>query len=328
MQGYIVKRFIVPIIALFLTVAQSVCAQEQEHDFSNASISIKFYDRTMYYPDNASDNPIYVHVTIANNGQQTLRFKLADDRMFSNDFSAFTVKNTQLEQTQELIRKRTTNQVVYFREISLESGEEYSFVENVKEYLNFSEPSIYYLEMSFYPELYKSKYYELKSNRLTLEIRPAPSASSSSVVPVKAHTGEILKAQPISPDKVVEQTIIARQKSLWDQYFLYLDLEEMLKKNALQKRKYISASAEECARMIDDYRSDLMASRYDSDIVAVPEKFEIQKTTYSQTEGKVVVIEWFKYPKFHEKKEYTYYVRQRDGIWHIYDYDVNNLGTE
>ena len=27
----------------------------------------------------------------------------------------------------------------------------------------------------------------------------------------------------ISPDKVVEQTIIARQKSLWDQYFLYMD---------------------------------------------------------------------------------------------------------
>ena len=71
-----------------------------------------------------------------------------------------------------------------------------------------------------------------------------------------------------------------------------------------------------------------MAERIDTDIVAIPEKFEIKKTTYSQTEGKVIVIEWFKNQNFREKKEYTYYVQQRDGIWRIYDYDVNNLGTE
>ncbi|MBQ2596375.1 MAG: hypothetical protein II581_00580, partial [Oscillospiraceae bacterium] len=76
-------------------------------DYSNASVSIKFFDRTMYYPGSAEDNPIYVHVTIKNKGPETLRFKLADDRMFSADFSAFTVKNTRLEQTASLVRKRT-----------------------------------------------------------------------------------------------------------------------------------------------------------------------------------------------------------------------------
>lgn len=63
----------------------------------------------------------------------------------------------QLPSTQGLIRKRTTNQTVYFREISLEPGEEYSFRENLKEYLEIKDPSIYYVELRFYPELYRNK---------------------------------------------------------------------------------------------------------------------------------------------------------------------------
>ena len=46
-------------------------------------------------------------------------------------------------------------------------------------------------------------------------------------------------------DKVVEQTIIARQKSLWDQYFLYMDVESLIQRNPSLKKKYISVSAEE-----------------------------------------------------------------------------------
>lgn len=229
---------------------------------------------------------------------------------------------------ENVIRKRTTNQTVYFREISLETGEEYSFVENLKDYIEISEPSVYYVELKFYPELYKSKYLSVTSNRLSLEIRPSPSAASSAVLPVKNKSAELLKPEEISPDKVVEQTIIARQKSLWDQYFLYLDIEAMLQRNAPAKRKYISSSAEERARMLKNYRADLMQSRIDNDIVAVPDKFEIERTVYSKTEGTVTVTEWFRYPNYHEKKSYVYKVRQREGIWQIYDYTVTNLGTE
>ena len=57
-------------------------------------------------------------------------------------------------------------------------------------------------------------------------------------------------------------------------------------------------------------------------------KFDIEKTVYTKTEGTVTVTEWFKYPNFREKKSYVYKVRQREGIWQIYDYTVTNLGTE
>ncbi len=326
------KRTLVSIIAVLTLFAQTAFSQNQNdevpQDFSKATLNIKFFDRTMYYPGNPDDNPIWVHVSIVNNGTETLRFKLADDRMFSVDYTAYTIKNSTLPQTEALIRKRSTNQTVYFREISLETGEEYSFVENAKEYLKFDEPSIYYLEMTFYPELYKSKNISLVSNRLSVEIHPSPSAAASSVLPVQSQTASLLRPEQIPPDKVVEQTIIARQKSLWDQYFLYMDIEQMMNRSSITKRRYAAASADERSRMLDTYKSDLMQNRIDYDIVAVPEKFTIENTSYSQIEGTVSVIEWFKYPTYRERKRYVYQVRQRDGIWQIYDYNVTNLGTE
>ncbi len=324
------KRTLLIIISVFTLLAQFTSAEEKKSsmDYSKASVAIKFFDKTMYYPGSKDENPIYVNISITNNGTETLRFRLADDRMFSLDFNAFTIKNTTLPQTKALIIKRSTNQTVYFRELAIEPGETYSFVENAKDFIQFDEPSIYYLELVFYPELYKSKYLELTSNRLSLDIRPSPSASSSTVLPIESKTTSLLKPEAISPDKVVEQTIIARQKSLWDQYFLYMDLEQMMLRNSETNRKYRKASADERNRMLQSYKADLMQNRIDHDIVGVPEKFSIENTSYSQTEGTVSVKEWFKYPNFSEIKRYVYNVRQRDGIWQIYDYSVTNLGTE
>ena len=313
---------IISCLALF---GQSTSAQSR---VQNAAVSIKFYDKTMYYPDAADSNPVFIHITVRNTGTDTLRFKLADDRMFSIDFNAYTIKNERLSQTEMLVRKRTTNQTVYFREIALEAGEEYSFVENLKEYLTVANPSVYHVDLTFYPELYRFRDERITSNRLTLEVRPSPSAASSSSIPVEAGTVRILQPEAIPPDQVVERTIVARQKSLWDQYFLYMDVEGMLERTPSQKRRYRASSADERERMIDAYKSDLMQSRIDGDIVAVPERFQIEKTVYSKTEGSVVVTEWFNNRTYYEKKSYAYRLRQREGVWQIYDYTVVNLGTE
>jgi len=282
----------------------------------------------LYYPGESLDNPIYVHITVANKGSETLRFKLADDRMFSIDFSAFNAKNTKLPYTEEIIKKRTTDRIVYFREIALETGEEYSFVENLKDYVQITEPAIYYFELDFFPELYKSKYNKIDSNRLRIDVKPSPSASGVTKIPVSNEMISVLKPESISPDKVVEQTIVARQKNLWDQFFLYMDIEKMLTRDQARKRKYTTLSDMDRNRMIQDYKLDLMQSRIDNATVAIPESFYIEKTVYTQTEGSVSVIQWFKYDTFREKKRYVYSVQKRDEIWHIYDYTVENLGTE
>ena len=318
------KRFLFAIISIFILFAQSIVAQNNE----DVQVSIKLYNKTLYYPGESLDNPIYVHITVANKGSETLRFKLADDRMFSIDFSAFNAKNKKLPYTEEIIKKRTTDRIVYFREIALETGEEYSFVENLKDYVQITEPAIYYFELDFFPELYKSKNNKIESNRLRIDVKPSPSATGVTKVPVSNETISVLKPESISPDKVVEQTIVARQKNLWDQFFLYMDIEKMLTRDQARKRKYTTLSDIERNRMIQDYKLDLMQSRIDNAIVAIPESFYIEKTVYTQTEGSVSVIQWFKYDTFKEKKRYTYSVQKRDEVWHIYDYTVENLGTE
>ena len=83
------KRFLLVIISIFILFAQSIVAQENQ----DVQVSIKLYNKTLYYPGESLDNPIYVHITVANKSDETLRFKLADDRMFSIDFSAFNAKN-------------------------------------------------------------------------------------------------------------------------------------------------------------------------------------------------------------------------------------------
>ncbi len=324
--------------------AQQVCAQTD--DFSGADVSIRFFDKTVYYPGDATENPIWIRVTVSNAGSRTVRFKLADDRIFSVDFIVRNVKNIQLPRADSFVRKRSASGTVFFREITLEPGEQYSFTENLKDYAAITEPGVYYVEAWFYPELNRLEKTAVSdkgspaavsvtsaakpdmSNRLTLEIRPAPGTSGIAGLPIVTETQDILRPQSVPPDKVVEQTILARQKGLWDQYFLYMDLEEMLLRDPARNRRYRAESAEGRARMLENYKLDLRQSQIDKDIVAIPEKFEIEKTIYTPNEGTVSVLEWFKYDTFREKKRYTYYVRQRDGIWRIYDYTVDNLGTE
>lgn len=326
------KRTLFAIVSFFMLFAYSVSAQNYvattSANSNNTEIGIKFYNRSIYYPGDAEDNPVNVHITIRNTSTDTLRFKLAEDRIFSVDFKAIDIKNKPLPQTSKLIKRRTTSQTVYFREVALEPGEEYSFVENLKDYLEISEASIYYVTATFYPELFRNKSNKFESKRLTLEVRPSPAATASSYVPVEVGTASILDREEISPDKVVEQTIVARQQGAWDKFFLYMDVESILKSNSTLGRKYNMSSADERAEMIQKFKADLQQSRIENDIVSIPRSFKVESTTYTQDKGTVKVLEWFNYKTYTEKKRYTYSVRQRDGIWWIYDYSVENLGTE
>ena len=114
------SRKLLSIITIFSLFGQIQMFAQNKNDFSKASVSIKYHNRAIYYPGNSADNPINVHITIKNEGTETLRFKLADDRMFSLDFNAFTVKNTRLPNTETLIEKRTSNTTVYFSAVPVE----------------------------------------------------------------------------------------------------------------------------------------------------------------------------------------------------------------
>ena len=293
---------------------------------SGVDFNIRFFDRRIYY---IQTDPIFVQITINNNSPQTFRFKLADERAFSIDFDTRTMANRQIAQADTLIRKRTQNSQVFFREIAIESGESFSFVEDLRDYVKFTQPGSYRVRARVYPELYRGMSSAIESNFLALSLRP-PAIPGPDGIPLEMDidTGAILVQRPLPPDEVVSYTIKARQESQWERFFLYLDLEAMLSRDAVQRRRWIAENEAGRRRMTAEYRQNLMNSTVDGDISVIPTSFEILRTVHNNNEGTVTVMTRFQNINFTELRRYTYYLERKDNIWMIVNYSVEGMGTE
>ena len=289
--------------------------------------NIRFYDRRIYY---AASDPIYVQITITNNSPSPYRFKLADGRAFSVEFDIRTMTNRQLPEADVLIRKRTQNIQIFFREITIESGESFSFVEDLRDYVGFAQPGSFRVRAKIYPELFRSTTTQaIETNYLNLSLRPALIQGPDGIpLEMDVATGAVLVRQRLSPDEVVSYMIIARQESQWERFFLYLDLEAMLIRDAYQRRRYQAENEEGRRRMVAEYRRSLQNSTIDGDIAVIPTTFEILRTVYENDEGSVIVLQKFRHINYTELRRYTYYLEKRDNFWIIVNYSVESLGTE
>ncbi|MCX7025635.1 MAG: hypothetical protein NT080_13620 [Spirochaetes bacterium] len=292
---------------------------------AQATTTIRFYDKRVYY----TDDPVFVKITILNDSPLPFRFKLAENRVFSLWFEGRTMTNRALERGDSYKRTISSSEAVYYRDILLEPGEEYSFVEDVRSYLAIPGAGAYTIACFFSPELARNSPYQvpLKSNILTLNVRPGLSGTELAET-VSAETGEIIKAERIPPDEVVRRSLVARQRNRWNEFFVYLDLESLLQRDPEKKRIYDHESDDGRRRMLDRYRNDLERRVVDSDIVVIPDEFRIIETKYTETIGSVRVLEKFRYDGFTMIKEYGYELRRRDDIWYIVGYTVVNKGTE
>ena len=288
--------------------------------------NIRFYDRRIYY---VQSDPIFVQITISNNSPLPYRFKLADERAFSVDFDIRTMSNRTLPQADSLIRKRTLNQQIFFREVAIESGESFSFVEDLRDYVNFSQPGSFRVRARVYPELIRTATVSMDSNYLSLSIRPDLIQGPDGIpIEMDVATGAVLVRQRLAPDEIVTYMLTARQESQWERFFLYLDLEAMLSRDALQKRRYMAENEEGRRRMVMEYRQSLQNSVIDGDIAVIPTTFEILRTIYNNEEGNVTVLEKFRYINYTELRQYVYYFEKRDNFWCIVNYTMQGQGTE
>jgi len=296
-------------------------------DYSGqVEFEIRFYDRKIYYVES---NPIYIQVTLTNKSPLPYRFKLADDRAFSVDFDIRTMTNRQLPYADALVSKRNQNIQVFFREITIESGESFSFVEDLREYISFGQSGSYRVRARVYPELYRtSRIPPIESNHLNLNIRPELIRDSYGIpVETDIATGAALVKQRLPPDEVVSYMITARQQSHWERFFLYLDTEAMFQRESLRRRRYQAANEDERRRMVIEYRQNLQNALVDGDIVVVPTSFEIMRTVYNNDTGTVIVIQRYRFPAYTELREYTYTLVRKDNFWIIVDYNVQARGT-
>ena len=286
--------------------------------------SIRFFDQKVYFLGDA----VQVEAIIANTGTDTLRFKVSDNRFFNLDFDVRTTTNVGLEHAREFTIERNSDQPVFFREVSLEPGEKYGIVVDLTKFAAILSPGQYVLQASFYAELFRGPDSSAtKSNRLSLNVKP-PLLTAEERAMVEAETGALLARAPLPPDEVVSWTITARQKSQWERFWLYLDLESLMRKNPEKDRAFRNATEAGRRQMIDQFRLQLQQTTIAQEISVIPTSFTIQKTTYNAAEGTVQALERFKYPDYTELKAYTYHLKKSDRYWIIYDYEIRNQGTE
>ena len=168
-----------------------------------------------------------------------------------------------------------------------------------------------------------------ESNRLSLSLRPRSIIGPDGIpLELDVETNAVLVREKLSPDEVVDYMLTARQKSQWEKFFLYLDLEAMLSRDAYRKRQWNAESEEGRQRMLVRYRQDLQNSTTDGDISLIPMNFTVERTIYGAQSGTVTVLEFFKVGNYTEKKRFTWYLEKKEDIWTIVDYMVTNLGTE
>ena len=288
------------------------------------SFGIRLYDQKVYF----LGDPIQVEAVITNSGTDTLRFKVADNRFFNLDFDVRTTTNVGLDHAKEFTIARNSDQPVFFREMSLEPGDKYGIVVDLASYALFPSPGLYILQATFFPELFRgADSSSLKSNRLALNVKP-PVVTAEEKAVVEAETGALLARQAIPPDEVVSWTIAARQKSQWEKFFLYLDLESLMRKSPEKDRSFRNSADAARRQMVDQFRQQLRSMTIQQDISVIPSSFQVLKTSYDPSEAAVQVLEKFKYPDYTELKAFTYHLKKSDRYWIIYDYEIRNQGTE
>ncbi len=293
-------------------------------NLTEQEFSIRFYDQKVYFVG----DPIQVEALITNTGTDTLRFDVADNRVFNLDFDVRTTTNLGLDHARQFISERTSDQPVFFREVSLQPGEKYGIVVDLGDYAAFTAAGQFVVQASFYPQLFRgADSPAVKSNRLTLSLKPAAATPEERAV-LEAETGALLARQPLPPDEVVSWTITARQKSQWEKFYLYLDLEALMRKSPDKDRIFRNASEAQRRQMVQDFRAQLQQTTLPQDISVIPTSFEIQKTSYDAADATVIALERFKYPSYTELKQYTYHLKKSDRFWIIDDYEIRNQGTQ
>jgi hypothetical protein len=226
---------------------------------------------------------------------------------------------------------------VFFREVTLDAGESFSFVENLYSYISLNQAGSYIVQARLYPGLIRtasasssaSNIAPIVSNQLSLNLRPAQITGPDGLpLEMDEASGSVLLRQMIPPDEVVSYLLRARQKEQWEKFFLYLDLQSMMLRDAARNRQWQASSEEARQQMLMRYKTDLQAATVDGDIATIPTNFTIEQTVYNASDGTVTVLERFNTGNYTERKRYTYYLKRVNNVWTIIDYTVANLGTE
>lgn len=295
---------------------------------SGVEFSIRFFDKRIYYPD----TPVQIQISLRNRGLEPFRFKAADKKVFNLDFRVQAADRSGifLDNAEEFNREYYNNQPELYREISLEPGEEFSFIiDSLSRFVDVTTPGLYTLSARFYPELAPPRSSKvMASNSLSLMVRPRMEMVPEYTYRIQEETGQILRGESIPPDEVIRRTLEARMESHKEKFFLYMDLEQLLRRDPDGDADWRRASETMRTRMVQNFRERLWTSQQD---FRIPHEFTILQTSYTGASstapatGQVTAVLKYDEGAFFQKRQYTFSLMRKNNVWMIRDYRVINL---
>lgn len=310
-----IKKYVLSILSFIFGIA--LFAQ------ADINFSVSYFDKKIYY----TGDRIELSFKIENKNSEPFIFNLAENHVFGFDLEVITLLNQPLPHSEQYIRSQTENQPFFYRNITLLPGESFSFNVFVDSFIVIDQPGNYIIRAKFKPRLESNNSEQLVSNNLSLAVR-ARSSDPAAIARIDEATGEILEKLPLPPDEVVSYLINARQRSQWNRFFLYLDLEKLYLRSPGAQVRYSRMNEVMRQRQLREFKTILEAEEIDDAIISIPYQFEIVSTRYTPTTAHVVVNQRFRYPDYTEIKEYTYVLQRDDLVWLVVDYSVRSLGTE
>jgi FtsP/CotA-like multicopper oxidase with cupredoxin domain len=217
---------------------------------------------------------------------------------------------------------------VFYREIDLAPGEEYSLVVKFNDYIKLIEPGLYIVQAVFFPDLYMAETSPaLASNKLSLNVRPAVESGEQRGM-IEAQIEKALQRDDMPPDEVVAYTLRARMVDQWSKFFLYINLEELYINSFLKTKdnrdQYNKLPEQEKRAKVDGYRKQIMDGKAEWYLVLRPHTFDIIETNYTPFNATVKVRQVYQHPDYKEPRVYTYILKRASNSWEIINYTVEN----
>ena len=280
--------------------------------------TLSYFEKSVYYPN----SEIQIKARLHNNGNQAFFFRSADNRIFNLKVRVRSLENQALKEAADYAILKSSSKPYFYRDISLEPGEEYAFVFTLNRFVQIENSGMFILEAEYLTDLTAEN--AIASNRLYLNIRPALSERTAArpeyYERIDDETEQLLVLEQLQPDEVVSYTLRSLMQQFWNRYFLYLDMERLIRQSSYYQRRFVASSEAEQLRLIGNFRDALREGNVPeiASMADPPSSFEIIRTTYTPKEAQVLVAQNFERDGYEELVRYTYYLHKKENIWYIY----------
>lgn len=310
---------------IILSALSPLSAQPLRPGPGALEVHLRLEDIRPYYPH--SEIPFVL--TLTNRGEGTLLVHLAQVRQRNVRFFSLLQSGPTLpgmRQESDAYLAHQAQRDIFLQPLVLGPAESFSFRGDLKQWLNLSVPGLYEIYALFAPDPRQPEVVN-QSNRIALVIRPPEDPDTEAIqtasLRLEVARQEHLRREALPPDEVIRRFLTARREQREAAYFLYVNLEELYRRDPVRNNLFRRSSQETRERLLAEFRHRLW--NQDPELVRVPSGWEIEKTEYDSRNATVRALVWYTDVDFTARRRFIFLLSRRDRYWEIVDYYMEVL---